>query len=634
MVFHIWFNKVSGGVDVFFVISGFLMSSILLKDYFSKGIINPLPFWGGIIKRVAPSAYFILGITLVSVYFLTSPGSLDSIVKEVISSILHVENIQLMRKAVDYLQADAVPSPVQQFWALSIQIQFYIVLPLIIIPLAYISRKTQNSIPLITGVCLVISLSFVYAIISVNNNPITSYFNPIMRIWEFFCGVLTFLLVSNLKRIRYQDVLGCIGLCLIIGGAIFIPRGSKFPGVVSLIPVIGAMLIILSGAKYNIGLTYRILSNKILVFLGNISFTIYLWHWPLLVFYKEYFNTNTVTISHGLIIIILSILLAYILSRWIEMPFKKIPREKVFTNFSVGLLFFLPVMASAIAIKYDINTTIKNYKRDLEHKKVVPYSEGRIFSEDNTPDFTRDYLLSVAKTVPMSYTIGCNQEGKGIEAKTCTFGDLDAKKVIVLVGSSHATQWLPVLDKIGRKNHLKIINMTKSGCPLGVLEISDESCHEWNKQALAKIKSLKPYAIITNSSKTSSTKSELTPKSFVDAWRELKDNDIKVIGIRDNPRFSYNIPDCVYRSKRLNKLSSHVCSINRQSALLKSNPADKYADVIQNIDLSNMFCTRYACPAYFHNKIIYRDSSHLAVEYIYFIQGELERQLMALINSD
>ena len=632
MVFHIWFNKVSGGVDVFFVISGFLMASILLKDYFSKGIKSPFPFWGGIIKRVAPSAYLVLGVTLILVYFLTPPGSLDTTVNEVIASILHVENIQLMRKAVDYLQTDAIPSPVQQFWALSLQIQFYIVLPFIIIPLAYISQKTQSSLALVVGVCCVISLSFIYAIISVSNNPSTSYFSPMSRVWEFFCGVLTFLLVSNLNKIRYQDILGCIGLCLIIGGAIFIPRGAGFPGTVSLIPVIGAVLIILSGVKYKTGAASRILSSRALVFLGNISFTIYLWHWPILIFYKEYFNTSTVSLSHGLIIISLSILLAYVSSRWVEMPFKKIPRKKVLINFSVGALFFLPIIASAIAVKYEINATIRDYKQDLESKEIVPYRYEKIFSQNDTPNFSRDYLLSLSKVYPMSYTIGCNQEGQGVEAKTCSFGDLEAKKDIVLVGSSHATQWLPVLDKIGKKNKFKIINMTKSSCPFGVLDTSDKSCHEWNKEALAKIESLKPYAVIVNSSKTSSSEKEFIPESFVNSWKSLANQDIKVIGIRDNPRFAYNIPDCAYKNRNSSNSNLAPCSISRQTALLASNPADQYPGIIHNIDLSNMFCTDDRCLAYFDNKVIYRDSNHLAVEYTYFIQSELERQLLAVID--
>lgn len=633
MVFHIWFNKVSGGVDVFFVISGFLMASIVLKDYFSKGIKNPFPFWGGIIKRVAPSAYFVLVITLILVYILTPPGSLDTVVNEVIASVLHIENIQLMRKAVDYLQTDTIPSPVQQFWALSIQMQFYIILPFIIIPLAYFSKKTQSSVPLVVGVCFVICLSFIYAITSVSNNPITSYFNPIARVWEFFCGVLTFLLVSNLNKIRYQDGLGYIGLCLIIGGAIFIPRGAGFPGVVSLIPVTGAMLIILSGVRYRRGVVSRMLSNRALVFLGDISFTIYLWHWPILIFYKEYFNITTVSIPHGLLIISLAILLAYVSSRCIEGPFKKIPRKKVAINFSVGILFFLPTIALAIVVKYEINATIRDYKQSLEVKEIVPYHEEKIFSQNDAPDFSREYLLSLSNVYPMSYTIGCNQEGQGVEAKTCSFGDLNAKKDIVLVGSSHATQWLPVLDRIGKKNEFKIINMTKSSCPLGILNTSDESCREWNKQAISKIKILKPYAIITNSSKTSSENNEFTPESFVDSWRSLVDSDIQVIGIRDNPRFSYNIPDCVYKSKRLSNLSAPTCSVSRRKALLSSNPADKHASIIENIDLSDMFCTSDICPAYFDDKLIYRDSNHLNVEYTYFIQDELERQLLEIINS-
>lgn len=286
MVFHIWFNKVSGGVDVFFVISGFLMTAIVLKAFFVYDIISPLPFWGGVIKRVAPSAYIVLGATLVVSYLISSPVIIQSLLSEIIASALHVENLQLIRLSVDYLATDRIPSPVQQFWALSIQIQFYLVFPFILIPLAYLSKKKATSAPLILGVGFVILSSFTYAVIAVQTNPAMSYFSPLSRIWEFFFGALAFLLVANAKNIKYRNILGFLGLSLIIGGAIFIPRGAAFSGVVSLVPVVGAIFIIISGTSGG-GLTNRILANKFLVFLGGISFTIYLWHWPILIFLKS-----------------------------------------------------------------------------------------------------------------------------------------------------------------------------------------------------------------------------------------------------------------------------------------------------------------------------------------------------------
>ncbi|WP_201529609.1 acyltransferase family protein [Psychrobacter frigidicola] len=630
MVFHIWVHKVSGGVDVFFVISGFLMSSIILKSFFVHNIINPFPFWGGIIKRVAPSAYVVLGTTLIASYLIISPVFIAGVVNEIIASALHVENLQLMRQSVDYLASDGLPSPVQQFWALSIQIQFYIILPLVLIPLAYISKRKKTSLPLFLGVALIIFLSFSYAVISVKNDPTMSYFNPLSRVWEFFFGVLSFLFVSNINKVKYKEVLGSLGIFLIIGGAIFIPKGAGFPSYVSLIPVLGAMLLIISGSKGN-GLVNDILSNKILVFLGGISFTVYLWHWPILILYKEYFGYNTISLFHGLVIMLTSIILAYFSNQKIESPFKKIPREKVILNFSVGILFFLPVIALSSMLKSQITSTIDNSLIDFETKEIKPFSEDKIYLEDKATNFDRETFLSVKKIKPASYTIGCNQEGTGVKAKTCSFGDIRSNKQIVLVGSSHATQWLPALDEIGKKNDIEIINMTKSGCSLGAFETSDESCDEWNKRVLDKIIDINPYAVITNSTKTSARRKEFIPKSYIESWEKIASNGINVIGIRDNPRFNFDVPECIYQNRNSPDVNS--CSVDRADALLKNDPTIDYKHIISSIDMSDMFCTNDKCLPVFSGKMIYRDSNHMSVEYTYFIEDSLKTKLNHILAN-
>ena len=143
MVFHIWFSKVSGGVDVFFVVSGFLMTSLLLSQILGEGNLNPLLFWSQIIKRVAPSAYTVLAVSLLAGYFFLPVDQVMNLFSETLASALHFENIQLIKKGVNYLTADAGKSLVQQFWALSIQMQFYILLPLLVIPSALHGQKIK-----------------------------------------------------------------------------------------------------------------------------------------------------------------------------------------------------------------------------------------------------------------------------------------------------------------------------------------------------------------------------------------------------------------------------------------------------------------------------------------------------------
>lgn len=630
MVFHIWFNKVSGGVDVFFVVSGFLMASIVLKGYFLNGTVSPFPFWGGVIKRVAPSAYIVLAATLIASYFISSPVLIYNVLHEIIASALHLENIQLIRLSVDYLSSGSPPSPVQQFWALSIQMQFYVVFPLILIPLAYIAKKKQTSAPLFLGVIFIILASFVYATVLVKDDPAMSYFNPLSRIWEFFFGSLAFLLISNARKIKYRQALGIVGIALIVGGAILIPRGASFSGPISLIPVLGAVFIIMSGVGGK-GVVNNLLSNKFLVFLGGISFTIYLWHWPILVFYKEYFGYESISLLQGLMIMIASTVLAYFTSKKIESPFRKIPREKVFVNFSIGVLFFLPVMVAAFAFRHEVVSTTESAKTALESKSVEPFTGDSIHIEDQAFKPNRNRLLTIKQRVPAAYAPGCNQSMDGEEVTTCEFGDLSSDKEIVLAGGSHAAQWITALDTIGQDNNFKVINITKAGCPLGALEESNESCHKWNEGAIEKIMDINPYAVITNSTRVDLDKGEFIPPSYADSWKVLADNKIDVIGIRDNPRFNFDVPDCLHRNR--NGADADACTIDRADALLPNDPSIEYQDIITGIDMSNMFCTAEKCLTTFSGKIMYRDAEHISIEYAHFIKDKFEDKLKDALST-
>ncbi|MBO1530737.1 acyltransferase [Psychrobacter sp. F1192] len=628
MVFHIWFNKVSGGVDVFFVISGFLMASIVLKGYFTKGTVSPFPFWGGVIKRIAPSAYLVLAATLVASYFITSPVQIYSVLHEIIASALHLENIQLIRLSVDYLATGTPPSPVQQFWALSIQMQFYVVFPLVLIPLAYLTKKRQNSAPLFLGVGAIILASFIYATVLVQSDAAMSYFNPLSRIWEFFFGSLSYLVIANVKRIRHRQIIGIVGIALIIGGAILIPRGANFSGPISLIPVLGAVAIIVSGIGGK-GVVNNFLSNKFLVFLGGISFTIYLWHWPILVFYKEYFGHDTVGLLPGFAIMIVSTILAYFTSKLIEAPFRKIPREKVILNFSIGALFFLPVVAAAFAFRYEVVSTTAKAMEMLAAAPTEPFAGERLYLEDQRFIPERDRLLTIKKRVPAAYADGCNQSMDGEEVTTCEFGDPNADKQIVLAGGSHAVQWITALDEIGKNNNFKVINMTKAACPLGPVEDSNDSCYKWNESALKEIVAINPYAVITNSTRTDLDKGEFIPETYIDSWRQIDANGIKVIGIRDNPRFDFDVPDCIHRNR--NSAETGACTIDRSDILLPTDPATEYQDIITSIDMSDMFCTAEKCPTTFSGKIMYRDAEHISIEYAHFIKDNFEEKLKAVL---
>ncbi len=620
MVFHIWFNKVSGGVDIFIVVSGFLMTALLMRGFLSEGVRCVWRFWSRIIVRIAPSAYFVLLCTLAAGFYLLPPSLIKAFVNEVFAAMLHLENLLLMRRSVDYLAADIPASPVQQFWALSVQVQFYALLPFVLLPLALWSRKVRSPWPLVLGFALLLAASFLYATVAVARDPVSTYFNTFARGWEFLAGGLLFLLSPWAKpRSGLAPWLGVLGLALVAASAALIPRGAHFPGPVALFPVAAALLVILSGlGSHRNGL----LASRPLVFLGGMSFTLYLWHWPLLVFYREFFEAGTVGLVPGLLIILLSFALSYVTKTLVENPTLLIPRRKAVYGYVIGVLFLAPVATLASFYRSELNQVQSSVMTALENGEIAPREEAGIHLEEDPIAVERAELIAARDTLPAPYDMGCHQSQDDDEAITCEFGDLASERVVVLVGGSHATQWLPALEDIGEAHGFKIVNMTKSSCPFGAVEESSASCVAWNENALAEIVRLDPEAVITNSTRTEPGE-ETVPEGYVENWRALARHDIPVLGIRDNPRFDYDVPECLHR----HRFDYFECAVPQQEVLAEEDPAREHAALIASIDMADAFCADGVCPVTYEGFLIYRDTDHIHVPYVKYLSEMLERRM-------
>ncbi|AVV35241.1 hypothetical protein C8233_17835 [Halomonas sp. SF2003] len=627
MSFHIWMHKVSGGVDVFFVISGFLMASVLLKSYFISNIYNPMFFWASIARRVFPSAYVVIITTLILSCYILSPSYLSATVDEIIATIFHLENIQLIRKSVDYLASDVPSSPVQQFWALSIQMQFYFILPILLIPLVIVSKKLNSSWPMILVLLFIMMCSFVYSVISSNVTPQASYFNPLARLWEFLFGVAMYLLSVNIKNLNNRGYICLAGIIMIFGGALLIPTSFQFPGFIALVPVIGAGLVVLSGVGGQ-SIVNRLLGNVFLKYLGGISFSIYLWHWPIIVFYKEYFNVGSIGLVNGLGIIVSSILLAIITNLIIEKNISKIPKSNVYLNILIGVLFFVSGAAATLLVKNNFISIENEINKKWHNASIENLDIRRIKDKFLSVDIPRDELIAARRVLPIPYSIGCHQKGSGITAKKCIFGDVGSNKKVVLVGGSHALQWLPALRLIAKKHNFEIISISKSSCPFGALESSDNSCKIWNRNVLAEIKEINPILVITNSTRTSTAR-EYVPKEYIGAWNDISSLGIKLIGIRDNPRFSYDVPDCVYKQQESSYYKS--CVKQRMNYLSTSSPVENYRNIIGEIDLTDWLCNDKICPVVNGNILMYRDSHHIHLPYVIHLTTVIERKMNILV---
>ncbi|MCX8996403.1 acyltransferase [Rhizobiaceae bacterium BDR2-2] len=623
-VYHIWFHRVSGGVDIFFVVAAFFIATSFDKFHDLK-FTDVFNYIVKTLGRILPGATVVIVSTIfLGIAFLPSTIWGDEL-KHAIASTLFLENWLLARSGADYLQQGFTASPFQQFWALSLQMQLYFLIPLVFFVAAKVSKLIGVSRISAWTFCLgvIFIASFVYSVIITRLNQPWAYFDTGARIWEFCAGALLGLHYRKIKLSGgLAKALGYAGLVVIILMAAIIDVSRLFPGAVALIPVLAATAIIVSAQNDgNIG----ILKHRFLVQLGDISFSFYLWHWPLLITYRFLFETESVTIPAGLVIIFASGILAWLTTVAAERPLRK------FVNAIRG--FVLPVVACAsilLPAVIGIGTWYYVYRVEVRdgQRMLAQFMTGEATPAEGSiipaPVIARLDL-------PVAYNDGCHQNITNSKVIECTYGDVNASRTLVLVGGSHSLQWLPVLNDLGLKLHFRIVNMTKSACFFSIdaqeFDI-DPSCTAWAKQAVARIKELKPELVFTTATRGQGDREHI-PQGYLNAWKSLGQENISVVALRDNPWMGMDVPTCVF----LNSDDFNKCSVSRKLLLADHDPTTEInIDNVNFYDLSQQFCDAESCWAVKDSVLVYRDKHHITKTYVLKLMPEVEKILRRHIS--
>ena len=638
MIYHIWFSKVSGGVDVFFVVSGYFMAGMLARSYLRNGKVKPFEFWGRIIRRIAPLAYTVIAATLVAGGVLVSPILWRSIINEVLASALHIENWQLIRVGTDYLTSSNPPSPLQQFWALSLQIQFYLFLPLILLLSMALSKLVGSYKAVLFVVALVIVSSFGFSIYYTNINPAAAYFHTGTRAWEFFVGVAIFIaspfisLSSTVSR-----VLMWIGFLLILAVGVFVPDSATYPGYIAALPVAAAGIMIIAGISDKAGYVYQMLSSKVLVYIGGISFSLYLWHWPILIYFQHYSGAmpGEMTLIEGLFIIALAFTLSVISKNLIENPFAKIKNENILAPYVIGLVFFIPVFISSYYARTEL-TRVANKFAVADYVNGNYYKGDSAYVQDGATGIGTKRFLSLSLDRNAISLNGCTDGVVDGEVSFCEFGNKNSDNSILLVGGSRIAHWEPVFSYMGRKDNFKVVTAIKGYCSFGYNPKSDPSdplgsrCQDWNNKIVKFISSMnpKPKVVIINSSRSEDNdKGEYVPSGYIKNIKEVLSLNIPVVGIRINPVFK-DSNNCLGN----NSNDASKCAINYLSSLKKENPIISIKEVeglegFYPVDFTGVLCSNGRCPAVFDGYPATTNSTHLTNSYISYLAPSLEKSL-------
>ena len=616
-IYHIWFGKVSGGVDVFFVVSGFLITTSIISTINKTGEFKFWPYISKLMKRLFPLAFIIILVVLIlSIFFLPST-IFDKTIKETFSSMFYYQNLQLAISNTDYLDANQMKSPFEHYWAMSIQGQFYIIWFILFSGILLLIKKYGLSngkrlVNVVLGFLFIVS--FIYSVYLTAINQPLAYFITFTRVWEFALGGLLCINLSSIKISNIAaEIIGWIGLIgLILTGALF-DVSTMFPGYIALWPMTCALLIILSGNKETKYGVKNFLSMPIMIKLGGVSFGIYLWHWVLLSFYKYNISENPGIVA-GLLIILLSIALSFVTTKYIETPirnakFNKLAFKRIGYIALVNILLITGLVSHNQYVKIQDKKAVAN--KDYPGALSINLDKDKIIENKPKPEFA-----NVFDDLPQSHLDNSNQSMSKSEVKVGKYGKKkDYKATIALVGSSHSEHWLGAVIKAAEENDYRVINITRSGTRFSTGYKKNTLQDDWVKNVENYLEKADDIDLVLSHVTASDTESEKIQQQMVDQLLKVKNNyGIEVMAIRDIPRYDFNVSEELEKHgekdtiERMNKENRQLDEAfweqisNEEKDLPQFDPSEyfkvngKYRPIIGNI-------------------VVYRDMDHMTNTY-------------------
>ncbi|SDU25578.1 Peptidoglycan/LPS O-acetylase OafA/YrhL, contains acyltransferase and SGNH-hydrolase domains [Pseudomonas pohangensis] len=650
LIFHVWPSALTGGyvgVDVFFVISGYLITGLLLREARRSGTISLLDFYARRVRRLLPASTLVIVAVASAVTMLPKVQWADT-AKEVLASTFYVQNWWLAGQAVDYLAQDNALSLLRHYWSLSVEEQYYIIWPLFFLVVTGIFKAARRRPSLVFGViiALIAATSLAYSVYLTEANPGLAYFATTTRAWELAIGGLLAVLLPRYQaaRMALAPVYGWIGLLAIGFASVRFDEGTSFPGYAALLPTVGAVLVIAAGRSESWWSSYGLLASRPMQHIGDISYSLYLWHWPIVVLYRLQ-SDGDLGIPGGLMVLAISWLLAHLTKVFVEDPFRdKSWRRLASLNQPVvtGALSFALALLAANYI-WVLNSQITS------EQSAVFASAGdirKLLRQEYDPaQPTVPSVLEARRDNPDVYGLKCHVDQVSSEPLTCEFGPANAAHHVVLVGDSHAAQWLPSLQGLlDNRKSWRITTFTKSSCTfnaapvvIGKNKLEYSSCNEWNRRVMAEIAKIKPDVIVTSQAssqwavgaRNKADSQRLLADGLLKRWAELKALGARVLVVRDTPWMSRNPVECMSTAGA----SPQKCAtktakaFKRDSIMLamKSKPEVSLLDITKNV------CSKDWCLPVKGQVLLWRDRHHLTATFARSLSGEF-KGLLKMVN--
>jgi peptidoglycan/LPS O-acetylase OafA/YrhL len=647
VLYHLWPNRLPGGfvgVDVFFVISGFLITGHLLREQTATGRIALGRFWSRRAKRLLPGAFLTLLATGAAVLVLVPSTLWGQYGRELIASTIYVQNWQLASDSVDYLASDNQPSPFQHFWSLSVEEQFYIALPILLVLLALALRRTRWHAPVRTARVLlgaVVVVSLVWCVVETRTAPGIAYFSTATRAWEFALGGLASTVTLAAPRTQVARLVrtggSWLGVALLLASLVVITPATAFPGIAALLPVAGATLVVLLGARSGLDVLGRFAP---VAFLGRISYAVYLWHWPAVVLLPIATGHPLGTRSK-VAILVASLVIAAVTTLFVEEPLRfstwvrALRPRRVALYGALSTVLVVALGASTLGALQVQQVQAAAFQKSLETGDVDCFgAAARIGSahpcvNPKLADVRVPTPAAAGKDDVNSYACWSNTTA---DFNVCSLGPKTGyTKHIAAIGDSHNNALLSAYAAIAKQRNWRIDVAGHVGCYLTTAEQQapsqayTDSCDGWKRSALTWIRQHPGLdaLVVTHATTKSpvivpegSTNEDTVVRGLVGAWSAATEAGVPVIAIRDNPVARDDVLTCL---GKMSGPTTDACDSPRADALSSfdgsAEAAATLGDRARTIDLTDSYCTATTCPAVIGGVVVHRDPTHLTATF-------------------
>src|ERR1700756_3117181 len=660
-MFHVWFGRVSGGVDVFLALSGFFFGGKILRAALDPALrLSPLAETFRLVRRLVPALVVVLAACALLTILVQPQTRWETFADQSLASLGYYQNWELASTASNYLRAGEAVTPLQHIWSMSVQGQFYVAFLLLIAGCAYAIRRTHLRTVFVVLLSALTVASFVYAIFAHNADQATAYYNSFARGWELLLGALVGALVGYIRWPMWvRSAVALVALAAILSCGALIDGVKEFPGPWALVPVGATMLMILAGANLQgrpgtrMPLPNRLLAAGPLVALGAMAYSLYLWHWPLLIFWLSFTGHRHASFVEGTAILLMSGVLAHLTTRLVEDPLRNrtpngaaAPAPAIGSPARLGrptmalgsAVVLLAVTLTATSFTWRQHVTVlRAAGKELSVLNPQDYPGARALTEHvRVPTLPmRPTVLEVKEDVPVSTRDGCISDFVNPAVVNCIYGDPAANRTIALAGGSHAEHWLPALDLLGQAHHFKVVTYLKMGCPLSTEEVPlimgnnapYPQCREWVQRTMSKLISDRPDYVFTTTTRPWNIKTgDVMPATYIGIWQTLSDNNIPILGMRDTPWLvkngqPFDPADCLAKGG-----NAQSCAIKRSDALADRNQTLDFVaqfPLLKVLDMSDAICRSDVCRPVEGNVLIYHGAHHLDPTYVRTMTNEL-----------